>query len=163
MQKQLLNCKLSSLASLSPNHRVNKISACLALAICCTSLIGCGPKSDRLEISGEVMLDGEPLDKGTIRFTAKIDGKDLAAGVSIKNGEYLIPKEKGLPPGTYSLEINSPDKSGKMVPYLQGKTPTGLMVAVNRIPAEYNVSGNKTIEVDAATKNHFVFDIVSKP
>src|SRR5690349_10561579 len=71
--------------------------------------LGCRPQSDRLAIDGEVKLNGAPLDDGSIRFATAGAGKLCTAGAMIKDGKYHVPQAKGLPPGTYRVEINSPD------------------------------------------------------
>ena len=85
----------------------------------------------------------------------------MASGAMINNGAYHIPREKGLLPGTYHLEINAPDNAGP--PVMARNTPggPGIPVAAERIPPEYNINSNKTIEVTTDGDNHFVFDIVS--
>ena len=78
------------------------------LAIGLLSLLGCGPRNDRLAISGTVKLNGSPLDGGSIAFTSLGGEKMLASGAVVQNGQYIIPQEKGLRPGTYHVEINAP-------------------------------------------------------
>ena len=70
------------------------------------AIAGCGPRSDRLAISGKVLLNGEPLSGGSIHFTS-LGEKKLTSGAMIENGEYHIPQEKGLLPGDYHLEISA--------------------------------------------------------
>jgi hypothetical protein len=133
-----------------------------SLAIGLLSLASCGPHSDRLQVSGEVTLDGVPLDGGTIRFTSLRGQKLLASGAVVQNGEYRVPAEKGLTPGSYHVEITAPDSNAP--PVMVRATPggPGIPVAPERVPAEYNVDSNKTIEVSAGGDNHFVFDISSR-
>ncbi len=123
-------------------------------------LIGCGPRSDRLPVTGKVTLDGMPLDSGSIRFTSLGDQKLLVSGALIQDGRYNIPEKKGLRPGAYRVQINSPDL--KAPPVMVPATPSGpsFPVPPERIPAEYNVDSKQTVEVTAAGDNHFVFDIV---
>jgi hypothetical protein len=116
------------------------------------ALVGCGPASDRLPVSGTVTLDSAPLDGGTIRFTSKGGEKLIATGAPITNGEFHIPGDKGLPPGTYALEISAAATN----------IPPGATTAPERIPAEYNSNSQKTVEVTADGENRFVFDIVTK-
>ncbi len=78
-----------------------------ALTITVVVLSGCGPQSDRLAISGKITLNGAPLDSGSIRFTSVAGQKLFASGAVVENGEFDIPQEKGLPPGTYQLEISA--------------------------------------------------------
>ena len=63
-------------------------------------LAGCGPASDRLAVTGNVTLDGAPLDRGSIRFSSLGDQKLLVSGGLIQEGEYNIAQEKGLRPGS---------------------------------------------------------------
>jgi hypothetical protein len=134
-----------------------------ALATTLILLVGCGPRSDRLAISGEVKLDNAPLDNGSIRF-ASIEGEKIfATGAMITNGEYHIPQEKGLPPGTYRVEINAPDTNAPLVRYPSAPgEPAAPPTAPERIPAEYNTNSKHTVEVAPDDDNHFVFTIVGK-
>jgi hypothetical protein len=121
---------------------------------------GCGPRSDRLAISGKVSLNGAPLDLGSIRFTSVGGEKMYASGAMVKDGEYHIPQPKGLPPGTYRVEINSPDTKAPLVAYRPAPgEPVAAPTAPERIPPEYNTDSKQTVEVSAANENQFVFDI----
>jgi hypothetical protein len=46
------------------------------------------------------MLDGKPLDQGTIEFVPAAQGV-LSGGV-ISSGKFDVPASKGLTPGTYT-------------------------------------------------------------
>ena len=122
---------------------------------------GCGPKSDRMEVSGRVTLDGEPLDSASIRFTS-LGGKLNAAGALIQDGAYLIPQEKGLPPGTYHLEISAADNDAPPVMYHDASGKPGTLTQPERIPPEYNLESQQKVEVTADGENKFDFDIVSR-
>jgi hypothetical protein len=139
------------------NCRMPLVVAALGLTV----LAGCGPRSDRLEISGEVSLDGARLDGGSIRFTS-LGEKMIASGALIQQGEYHIPQEKGLTVGTYHVEITAPDINAKpvMVPVGGGRS---MPTQPERIPPEYNINSKQTIEVTSDGDNHFVFDIVTRP
>ena len=128
------------------------------------ALAGCGPDNGRLAISGNVTLDGVPLDQGSIRLTSSGTEKLFASGAMIQQGEFYIPKDKGLPPGTYVVEISSPDTSVPPVVY-QGAPgePALPPTAPERIPPEYNVDSKQTVEVSADRDNHFEFEIASRP
>ena len=122
---------------------------------------GCGPRSDRLEISGNVSLDHAPLDGGSIQFTS-LGEKMIGSGAMIENGEYHIPQEKGLTPGVYHVVIIAPDNDAP--PIVVGAAPgqPGVKTQPERIPPEYNINSKQTIEVTADGDNHFVFDIERK-
>ena len=132
-------------------------------AVALFMLLGCGPRSDRLEISGNVTLDGVPLDSGSIRFDSLKSQKLVVSGALIQNGEYLVPQEKGLLPGKYRVEVTSPDLDAPPVMVRDTPGGHGIPAAPNRIPPEYNVNSQQTVEVTADGENRFVFDIVSKP
>jgi hypothetical protein len=126
-------------------------------------VVGCGPRSDRLAVSGDVTLDGAPLDQGSIRLTSTGTGKLFASGAMIQNGEFFVPQEKGLPPGTYRVEISSPNTAAPPVVYKGAPgEPTLPPTAPERIPAEYNSNSKHSVDVAADGDNHFKFDIISR-
>jgi hypothetical protein len=112
-------------------------------------------------VSGKIVLDGAPLDSGSIRFTARSREKFMAAGALIRDGSFRIPRDKGLVPGTYQVEISAPDDKSPLV-----MTPVGngrsTLVAKERIPPEYNTKSNQQVEVTADGDNKFDFNIASK-
>lgn len=124
-------------------------------------IVGCGPTSDRLRIRGEVRLDGKPIDRGSIRFTPMDGGQSLSAGAMIRDGEFDVPQERGLPPGTYRLSVSSPDREGEKVPYRAGPGQPTIMVTRDRIPVSYNMESEHQIELEASGKNFFEFDIAT--
>ncbi len=71
-------------------------------------ICGCHSRTDRLAVSGAITLNGQPLDGATIRFAA-LDGAKFATGAMVHDGRFNIPKDKGLRPGRYHVEINAPD------------------------------------------------------
>jgi hypothetical protein len=134
----------------------------LLFVLSATAVSGCGPKSDRLEVSGAVTLNGAPLDAGSIRFSSLESEKKYSSGAMIQNGQYLVPQSHGLPPGKYHVEINAPDP--KAPPIMVSAKPGGpaIPVAPNRIPPEYNRDSKQTIDVTQDGENHFEFTIVGK-
>ena len=125
-------------------------------------IFGCRPSSDRLPVSGNVTLDGTPLTEGAIRFSS-VGGALVASGAMIRDGRYEIVAEKGLPPGTYRIEITSPDNNAQPIRYRSGPNDPGVLTQPDRIPPEYNIEGKHSVDISADKKNHFVFDISSKP
>jgi len=133
------------------------------LAMLLLLLSGCGPRSDRLAVSGAVTLDGAPLDEGSIRLTSTGNGKLFASGAMIQNGKFNVPQEKGLPPGTYRVEISSPDTAVPPVVYKGAPGEPALPpTAPERIPPEYNSNSKQIVEVSMHGDNHFEFDIVRR-
>jgi hypothetical protein len=131
------------------------------LSVAGLALLGCGPTSDRLPVSGVVTLDGIPLDDGSIRFSSTGE-KLVATGTLIRAGEFSIPAEKGLPPGTYRLEITSPDNNAAPVVYRDASGAPGIPTQPERIPPEFNMNSQKTVDVTVEGDNHFEFAIQSQ-
>ena len=124
---------------------------------------GCS-RQNRLDlqaVSGSVTLDSRPLDNGTIRFTPT-DKEGLLGGSAIAAGEYRIPKEKGLPPGKYAVQISSARQRGASASASAGPPGTvGMAPLKERIPEKYNSKSQLTIEVKAEGGNTFNFDLSS--
>jgi hypothetical protein len=137
--------------------RAAAVLAAIGLAV----FAGCGSRSDRLEINGSVTLDGAPLDGGSIRFTS-LGPKQMASGATVQEGEFRIPQENGLAPGTYHVQISAPDLQAPPVMVAVGPGQS-IPTQPERIPPQYNVDSKETVEVSADGENHFVFDIVSRP
>ncbi|MEY4178969.1 MAG: hypothetical protein RLY70_2543 [Planctomycetota bacterium] len=134
---------------------VKRAIACVAVALL---LAGCGGGSvdGRYGLAGKVTLKGQPLAKGTIEFSTGEGGGPLSGG-TIENGQYTIPAESGLKPGTYTVRISSIEEAGGSAPAAPG--PESLtQVGKEVIPAEFNVNSSKTIEVKTSG-NTFDFAI----
>jgi hypothetical protein len=121
-------------------------------------VLGCGDSRDphgRLAITGIVQFQGQPLDGGSIRFDA-LENNGLSAGSLIRDGKYLIPREQGLPPGTYRVTISALEPT---------PTPTGAPgenpapPAKERIPAKYNQDSQVKVEIKADQAAKFDFKI----
>jgi hypothetical protein len=136
--------------------------ALLVATITVATFAGCQKTSDRLPVSGTVTLDGTPLDDGTIRFSS-LGGTAFSGGALIRDGQYVIEAEKGLPPGSYHIEITSPDNNSKPILYRTGPDDPGSLTQPERIPPEYNIESRQSVDISADRDNHFVFDITSKP
>jgi hypothetical protein len=120
---------------------------------------GCGPRSDKLPVTGEVKLNGAPLASGAIRLTSIGGEKVQATGAFIEDGQFDIPQSKGLSPGTYHVEINSPNEDAPPIMDRPAGGGPGIPTQPDRIPPEYNINSKEKVEVEADGENHFVFDI----
>jgi len=131
------------------------LSTALALGV---ALTGCGkPANGRLEVSGTVTLDGEPLDQGSITFK-NADPKLPSSGALILNGSFHIPDGKGLLPGEYKVAVDAPDEGGET------GTPGGytMVIPLSRIPEKYNAKTTLTAQVKPEGENRFVFDLSTR-
>jgi hypothetical protein len=140
-----------------------------ALVIGLISCLWCGCQSKnplgRLPLSGEVTLDGAPLDQGQIVFSPlQTEGKLVNSSAIIVAGKYELPAESGLLPGPYRVVISSTPKpgAGPVDPIKAMEAPPPP--PVERIPAKYNVESELKIDVQKQeTPNTFNFDLKSKP
>lgn len=68
------------------------------------SAVGCS-KYDA-SVRGSVSLDGTPLERGTVKYASTSDGPS-AYGQVDSSGNYRLKtgREKGLPPGEYSVTV----------------------------------------------------------
>ncbi len=132
------------------------------LSLVIAGLTGCEDSTGRLAVSGEITLDGAPLESGSILFTSIGAEQLISSGAMIQEGAYYVPQEQGLLPGTYQVEISSPDQSAPMTTAAVGPDQQGIPIARDRIPDEYNVNSDKRVEVTRDGDNTFDFDIVSK-
>ncbi len=124
-------------------------------------LLGCADDNplNRQAVSGQITLDGVPLDQGTIEFSPQEKGS-TSSGALIKDGNYEIEELKGLPPGEYLVRIFSAEAQEGPVP----EGPPGPMTGPapkERIPAEYNAESDKVVEVSADEPAEFDFNIKS--
>lgn len=77
------------------------------------SSVGCGdPKVERVPVSGVVLIDGKPLDGGTIRFVPET-GRPASSAIradgrfEVANEGLSGPAELGLLPGEYRVQVSS--------------------------------------------------------
>ena len=130
------------------------------------AIAGCGSPSGRPTgeaISGAVTLDGNPLDRGIIQFKPA-DPKGLFASADIVDGKYAITSSLGPQPGTYRVEVNSPE-GGPIVPStdpVKAMEQASAPPPKERIPERYNAKSELTAEIKAGGPNSYNFDLKSK-
>lgn len=126
-------------------------------------ITGCGDKGpQRHEVYGKVTFLKEPLDEGLIEFEP-LENQGTKSGAGIKDGEYRIPKDKGLFSGRYKVTIYGGDGfsgGGDASPDTpKRKSVAGLVKDKERIPAKYNTQSTIEKEVIEGKRNEFNFDI----
>lgn len=125
---------------------------------------GCGSQSglERPAVSGAVLLDGKPIESGTISFVPAPGSKGPAAGGIIKTGKYSIADGNGAAVGTARVEIHSSKMTGKMIK-VGSPMPPGTMIeeTVEAVPAKYNTDSTLTVDIKAGANTHD-FDLKSK-
>lgn len=133
----------------------------LWLGLVAVSSAGCFGTSDPLNrqaVSGEVTLKDVALDTGSIAFDPVDTTTGRPGGASIVDGKFELAKERGLPPGTYTVRVNSADLEGE--PELPEDAPgDSRKLLPDRIPASWNSKSENTITVEDGGENHFVLSI----
>ena len=125
---------------------------------------GCGPSNPlgRQALSGNVTIDGAPLDQGSIEFSPE-SPSGVASGGLIKGGAYTVPETKGLPPGKYLVRIHSiaegPTAQGSAAP--EPGASTGPQRR-ERVGAAYNTESRIIVEVRSGQEARFDFETKSR-
>lgn len=137
---------------------IYKGTAFLLTAVVCILVLGCSEGPVRLPVSGEVQLDGKPLETGMILLTPTKTGP--VAGCDIKDGRFEMPEERGPGPGEYRVEITAYRPTGKKIYDVEYNASAETLEAI--IPARYNTQSELTATVNKNGENHFIFDLQSK-
>lgn len=125
---------------------------------------GCGGASTggRIPISGEVQLDGQPLDQGAIHFEPSVEEKvKVDTGAVITNGKYQLTAEHGLVPGKYIVSITSSTKDTRTADQIMQAGPA-TEPPKERIAAKFNAQTTLNVDVKPGT-NKFDFKVESAP
>jgi hypothetical protein len=112
---------------------------------------GCDQGAQRVPVSGQVLIDGEPLTMGTIRFVPAsgrpassliaADGSFRVAAKSLSSGEVEV---VGLVPGSYRIAVSAAESLGDaedadvrwLVPRHYGDFRTSGLEADIQMPTE---------------------------
>ena len=108
-------------------------------------LIGCGPPKSpypSAQVSGNITLDGMPLESGNIMFIPDGTGQSRPTAVDFAGGAYTL---KDAPLGKVRVRIVSTKATGKMIPGSGREEPEIIDV----VPARYR----QGIEIDIAGNN----------
>jgi hypothetical protein len=126
------------------------IAACVVPAVC-----GCGAKSTRLGVEGRVTFDGTPIPEGKISFIPLAGTSSPTAGATIRDGEFAVPREKGLRPGKFRVEIRAVRASGKTI----RDDLSGEMIAKREsyIPKRFNDASDLVAEIKPDEPNRLEF------
>jgi hypothetical protein len=123
-----------------------------ALLIGLSIPLGCsaGDGLARAQVRGEVRVDGEPLEEGSINFFPAGDAEGPSAGGVIAKGRYDIPRDAGPVVGKNRVEIRGVKKTGRMVPnYMApGTMQPELMEA---LPPDVNTKSTLVRDIAAGT------------
>ena len=135
------------------------LGAVIVSGVAVVCLVGCGPGNPqgRVAISGTVTFEGQPLDQGSIEFTALEADSGIRSGAVIQNGSFSIETQKGLPPGKYRVRIYSAAADPMAeVPEMPGESEGAPQ---ERIPPEWNTKSSQEITVTDGGRNEYEFNI----
>jgi hypothetical protein len=115
---------------------------------------GCGEPNPlgRRAVHGTVSYQSKPVDYGAIQFAPEDPQHGISSGAMIENGKYQIKASQGLPPGSYHVMISAPDR-GKQE-QVEGPPGDERTLAVERIPAKYNLKTTLKLEVPKGRGSH---------
>lgn len=147
------------------NSKVIAVSMRATVALCLTMMvpgIGCNRQdTSRGEITGEVTLDGQPLEQGSLLFTPTDGARGVVTGGPINNGKYALSAKDGPSIGWNRVEIRAVRKTGKMAQ--KPMAPAGEMVEeyAEAIAARFNSASTLNVEVKSG-ENTANFDVKSE-
>ena len=127
----------------------------IGILLCCAGCSESGP--DRASVSGSVLLDGQPLVKGSINFVPVEATAGPTAGAVIENGRYQIDRAKGVAVGKNQVRISSVQPTGKKIMTFGQLTDEWAEV----LPAEYH-SKSTLVRTVQSGANVLDFDLKSK-
>ena len=121
-------------------------------------LPGCSP-GQRAAVSGQVTLNGQPIENGMIAFIPTADGDAPSAWTKIIDGRYQIPAHQGPGVGPCRVEIRWAKKTGRKIPAVH---PAGPIIEETRevVPERHNLQSELEMSIKAG-ENVADFTLVS--
>lgn len=128
------------------------LSALLSLTGCASEQRG-GP-----QVSGEVTLDGAPLDYGLIHFESA-DKAGVNAAAPIEQGKFTLPSGNGLTAGSYKVSVTSAQP-----PVTETDPNKAMELAARPAPPEkilpkYNIATTLTADLKTDAPNTLKFEV----
>jgi hypothetical protein len=120
-------------------------------------IAGCGGDG-LVKIEGRVAYDGQPVERGVIKFFP-IDGAGPTAAAIIANGVYQV----RIPPGSKRVQIEGFRVVGRHRDNLADPKSPLLEDLEQMLPAKYNTKTELTADVQRRVMNRCSFDLNSKP
>lgn len=127
---------------------MNGLRGVLLFSVC--FLMGCGGSDDapvRRIVTGKVLYQNQPIEKGTIRFIPQPSGP--VASARIVDGAYRVENKGGVPLGEHRIEIRSAAGGTELVEaeVMPGKNRNPVTV----IPKKYNDDSNLNAVVESGS------------
>jgi hypothetical protein len=120
----------------------------------------------RVPVSGSVMLDGQPLSSGVIRFVPAEGTEGPGAATQVTNGEFRFSDDDGPIAASHRVEIEATEFQGFAIDdeaaFAAHAQKTGRSpLARNPIPTTYNRDSTLTALVTDADDQKFEFVLSS--
>jgi hypothetical protein len=112
-----------------------------------------------MALEGTVTLDGQPLERGAIRFRPLADTAGPTAGGDIVQGKFVVTEFGGAFAGEYQVQIVATKPTGRKV--LDPRSKSQIDEYAQFLPARYNSRSQLRAEVTADGPNRFEFALVS--
>jgi hypothetical protein len=121
--------------------------------------LGCGADTNgRVPLAGQVFLNGQPLDRGSIEFHPQ-DAAGMLTGGVIKDGVFEIPATQGATPGKYQVRVFAAGTGVEIDPSQPPGPESARQVAVERIPARFNLKSELEVEIAPQGNKDLRFDL----
>ena len=86
----------------------------LATFLSALIMTGCS-SNGRNSVSGDVTLDGKPMENGSISFRPAPGNNSNTAGGTISKGKFYLSASHGLKPGKYTVTIQAVQLTGRKI------------------------------------------------
>lgn len=138
-----------------------KATVCLLLLIPAIAL-GCNrTNTNQGNISGQVQLDGKPVERGSIAFLPIEGTQGAATGGAIENGRYELAGQHGPAIGWNRVEIRSPQKTGRRIPLGFGAGGKMIDEETEAVAPQFNIDSTVKTEITPGD-NHRDFNVAAK-
>jgi hypothetical protein len=121
--------------------------------------IGCSGDNSRAAVSGQVTLDGQPVEQGRITFVPLDVTAGPTAGAVIRMGRYDIRAAEGALVGKNRVEVRAAVKTGKQLPSAYSGAP--IDETRESILDRYNEKSDLVRDIKPG-KNQFDFELTSQ-
>ncbi len=133
----------------------------LACVLVSAITVGCGADTNgRVPLAGQVFLDGQPLDRGSIEFHPQDPAGTITGGV-VKDGAFDIPATQGATPGKYQVRVFAAGSGVEVDPNQPPGPESQRQVAVERIPAKFNLKTELEVDVAPQGNKELRFDLTT--
>ncbi|WP_165249676.1 hypothetical protein [Paludisphaera soli] len=152
---------MPSISGRSPRESLDRGASRFLFPALLALIAGCSEPDPlgRVEVTGEVIVDGRPLDAGAIMLEPGPSGPPTAVGSTIRAGAFTIARPEGPAPGSYRVRIYA--SSREQAPPPRGASDKKPRSMIEKIPEDYNAKSTRMIEIRADEPNHLRFDIAT--